>query len=203
MRQNLTYPGGTRRGLVAGLAISLLLHIAVLVLMRAPTTPPAAPDARRWTQPLAVHLLPPPPPRASATPSVPVRKDPPRRERAIARTVAPPRRDATERTAITVVPSRPADTAPPPATAEGTPAFDPDAARAAARAMANDLHPPATNWAAEKLNQGKEWKETKDQRLGRAVANSARPDCKTAYAGAGLLAPLLMLADKKDSGCKF
>jgi len=203
MQQNLTYPGGTRRGLVAGLAISLLLHIVVLVLVRAPSAPPAQADARRWTQPLAVRLLPPPPPRARATPTAPARQNPPRRERSVVRAVEPLPRDDPARTAITVVPARPADTAPPPATVEGEPVFDPAAARAAARAMANDLHPPATNWAAEKLNQGKEWKETKDQRLGRAVANSARPDCKTAYAGAGLLAPLLMLADKKDSGCKF
>jgi hypothetical protein len=100
---------------------------------------------------------------------------------------------------MTVVPAQPADPGP----AVSAPKFDPDAARAAARGMANDLNPPPTNWAAEKLNKGKEWKETKTERLGRNVENSARGDCRTAYTGAGLLAPVYMLLDKKDSGCKW
>jgi hypothetical protein len=108
---------------------------------------------------------------------------------------------AAERPAMTVVTPAPAEPAPAPA--EPAPTFDREAARAAARGMANDLSTPSANWAAEKLNKGKEWKETKEERLGRNVANSARPDCRTAYAGAGIFAPLLMLADKKDSGCKF
>ncbi|HEX8601009.1 MAG TPA: hypothetical protein VF774_00050 [Pseudoduganella sp.] len=104
--------------------------------------------------------------------------------------------------AMTMVPPQPAESAPASAPAGSAPSFDRDAARAAARSMANDLN-PSTNWAAEKLNKGKEWKETKEERLGRNVGNSARGDCRSAYAGAGLLAPLVMLMDKKDSGCKW
>ena len=39
--------------------------------------------------------------------------------------------------------------------------------------------------------------------LARDIASGKRGDCRTAYAGAGLLAPLVMLLDKKDSGCKW
>ncbi|QBE63890.1 hypothetical protein [Pseudoduganella lutea] len=208
MQQTLTYPDRPRRGgLVAGIAVSILLHALLLSMLRAPSAPPAQPDERRWAQPLTIRLVPPtrPPP-----PPEPVRRaEPPARQaraKEPASRPAPiratPERGAPDTEAppvMTVVPAEPTEAAP----ADNAPRFDPDAARSAARAMANDLNPPATNWAAEKLNRGKEWQETKEQRLGRHIENSARPDCKTAYSGAGLLAPLIMLMDKKDSGCKF
>ncbi|WP_338768567.1 hypothetical protein [Massilia sp. METH4] len=205
MQQTLTYPNGPRRGgLVAGLAVSILLHVLLLALWRTPTTPPVPSDARRWTEPLTVRILPPPPkPVARAEPPEPAAKpDKPVVRRAPPRAMAEraqPESDNAAPPAMTVVPAPAAE----PAAEESAPKFDPEAARAAARGMANDLDGPSKNWVAEKLNKGKEWKETKEQRLGRNIENSARPDCKTAYAGAGLLAPLVMLMDKKDSGCKF
>jgi hypothetical protein len=202
MQQTLTYPASPRRGaLAAGLAVSILLHILLLAFWRAPTIPPQPAEARRWTQPLTVQILPPPPPKPVARaeppkqavkPGKPVRTPP----RAVAERARP---DSAPQPSMTIVTPAPTEAAP----AEEAPKFDPDAARAAARAMANDLKEPSENWAAEKLNKGKEWKETKEQRLGRNVENSARPDCRTAYSGYGLLAPLKMLMDKKDSGCKF
>ena len=46
-----------------------------------------------------------------------------------------------------------------------------------------------------------------DTPLGTAVARTARADCKTAAAGTGILAliiiPAMILTDKKDSGCKW
>lgn len=203
MQQTLTYPDSPRRGgLVAGLAVSILLHVLLLAFWRAPTVLPQPAEPRRWTEPLTVRIMPPPPPRPvaraeppkqAARPDKPAARTPPR---AVAERSKP---DSEAQPSMTIV--TPAPTQAPPA--EEAPKFDPDAARAAARAMANDLKEPSENWAAEKLNQGKEWKETKEQRLGRNIENSARPDCRTAYSGAGLLAPLIMLMDKKDSGCKF
>jgi hypothetical protein len=210
MQQNLTYPGGPRgRGLAVGLAVSLLLHLVLLAFLRAPSAPPPERDERRWTQPLSVRLLPPPAvPRVEPPPPPPPERRPERKaERRTTPAEAAPRREREERPTMTAVPAQPAAPATPaepaPSPFDAPPKFDPDAAKATARALANDLDTPSSNWAAEKLNQGKGLKETKEERLGRNVANSARPDCRTAYAGAGLFAPLLMLMDKKDSGCKF
>ncbi len=196
MQQLLTYPGGRRRpGLAAGLAVSVLLHALLLAVWRTPSAPPARPDdARRWTEPLTVRLLPPPRPIAEPRQQQPVRE---RAARAPAPAVVAVR-PAREPAPITVTPAPPTEPEP-----DTPPRFDRDAARSAARGMANDLAMPGTNWAAEKLNEGKEWQETRDEKLGGQVARAARSDCRTAYAGAGLFAPLIMLMDKKDSGCKF
>ncbi|QGZ40308.1 hypothetical protein IP92_05061 [Pseudoduganella flava] len=206
MQQNLTYPGGPRgRGLAVGLAVSLLLHIVLLAFLRAPSAPAPQRDERRWTQPLSVRLLPPPPPVPRVEPAPPPPRQEPRRERRAERPAeSATRREQEERPTMSVVPPPPAAPAEPaPSPFDPPPKFDPDAAKATARAIAGNLDTPSSNWAAEKLNQGKGLKETKEERLGRNVANSARPDCRTAYAGAGLFAPLMMLMDKKDSGCKF
>jgi len=43
-------------------------------------------------------------------------------------------------------------------------------------------------------------------KLGKAISNTTRPDCRDNIANTGLLAPLFLLAmaaDKKDSGCKW
>jgi hypothetical protein len=211
MRQTLTYPGSPRRGgLVVGIAASILLHALLLALWRTPAAPPVPPDERRWAQPLTVRIVQPPspPPESFVLDDAPAKPDKPAarpvRPRAApghAKVEAGARADKAEPPAIAVVPATPAE--PSTAPADGAPKFDADAARAAARAMANDLDAPPRNWAAEKLRKAREREETENERLGRNIAGAARPDCKTAYAGAGLLAPLLMLMDKKDSGCKW
>ncbi|HSY28692.1 MAG TPA: hypothetical protein VK832_14380 [Burkholderiaceae bacterium] len=45
-----------------------------------------------------------------------------------------------------------------------------------------------------------------DNKIGKAIRGSTRSDCRDQIAGTGLLAPLFLLAmvaDKKDSGCKW
>ncbi len=215
MQQTLTYPTRPRRRLAAGLAISFVLHVLLLAVLRTPSVPPMPSHEPRWAQPLTVRILPPPPkPEPITRAEPPARLPKPDRQAARSASITPsasarvaagrpePERaepDTASPPTMTVVPAQPVE----PAAAGGAPDFDPDAARDAARKMANNLEPPPMNWAAAKLNKGKEWKETKEQRFGRNVANSTRGDCRTAYAGAGLLAPLIMLADKKDSGCKW
>jgi hypothetical protein len=223
MQQTLTYPDDARR-LAPGLVVSLLLHVLLLALWRMPSVSYAPPDARRWTEPLSVRLLPPkplsaapaqtdpppplsparrPPHTAVAQPARPIPARPSLDQPATDRP-APARTDPQAITVIPAAPDQPAASPAKPATAqEAEPDVDVDKALAAARKMANNLEPPPMNWAAAKLNKGKEWKETRDQRLGRAISGAGRADCKTAYSGAGLLAPLFMLADKKDSGCKL
>ncbi|TWI61853.1 hypothetical protein IP91_04452 [Pseudoduganella lurida] len=205
MQSTLTYPGGPRPRLVAGLAVSLLLHAVLLLLLRAPSAPPPS-DERRWAQPLTVLLVPPkvvPEPIRAPEPKA---EPKPRRVQASARPApeadTPATRPAPAPITVTQEEAT-AAAAPAPTPAQEEPRFDQEAARKSARGMYDAVKPPVTNWAAEKLNKDKEWKETKFERFGKAVANSAREDCKTAHASAGLLAPLFMLADKKDSGCKF
>jgi len=46
--------------------------------------------------------------------------------------------------------------------------------------------------------------QTESQRLGRAVAKAARPDCLTAHAGKGLFAVIFLIKDSiADTGCKW
>jgi hypothetical protein len=203
MPATLTYPGKPRPRLVAGLIVSLLLHAVLLTLLRAPSAPPQR-DERRWAQPLTVLLVPPrvfPQPIRAPEPATEPR--PPKRAQASASPIAPrmtPPEVGKLPAPVAVTPEETTAAAEP---AKDEPSFDQDAARKSARGMYDAVKPPVTNWAAEKLNKDKEWKETKMERFGTAVAKSAREDCRTAHAGAGLLAPLFWLADKKDSGCKL
>lgn len=207
MQQTLTYPHRPRRGgLVAGIAVSILLHALLLSVLHAPSAPPVQPDERRWAQPLTIRIVPPPPrprPEPITRPEPPARQakadKPASRPAPIRATPERSEPDTQTPPQMTVVPAQPTEAVP----ADNAPKFDPDAARSAARAMAKDLDVPSGNWVAEKLKKEKQRQETEDERLGRNIAGAARADCKTAYAGAGLLAPLIMLMDKKDSGCKW
>lgn len=195
-----TAPPLRRPAFAVGLLVSVLLHVLLLWFLRLPGAPAIPADTRPWSQPLTVRLVAPPPPPPviveQATPATPApaKRERTRPEGSQAITVAP--REAAPAQAVPAPPVLPEQ-----GPQQGEPRVDLDAARAAARGMASDLDPPATNWAAEKLNKGKEWRETRDEKLGKAVARSARPECRDT--GAGLLSPLVWLMDKKDSGCKF
>ncbi|GGY91580.1 hypothetical protein GCM10007388_26060 [Pseudoduganella plicata] len=195
MQQALTFPAPRRHALVAGLAISALLHALLLFYLRLPTSTRTEPDTRRWAQPLTVQLLPPPPPPvAPSAPKAEPKAVTPERAarpgRALPQSiVAAPRSDA----------SATMDATPEP-TPSAEPQVDIAAARATARGIAKEL-PSSDNWAAEKLAKARELEETRDEKLGKNIARSARPDCRNG--AGGLLAPLIWLMDKKDSGCKF
>ncbi|UGQ46464.1 hypothetical protein [Massilia endophytica] len=176
-----------RASLATGLGVSLLLHGLLFSLFKAPG-PEAISDQRRWSEVLTVVLTPPAPPSPPKTEAVPEERQPEpaqRTPRPAARRAAPQ--------AITMAPA-PAEPADLPAaeTADG-PRLDMEAAKASARQLAAELDPP-----------GKEtvYRETKEERLGRAISAAKRGNCKD-FNGAGLLSPLIMLLDKKDSGCKW
>ena len=201
-------PLPNRRGIALGIAVSLLLHGALITLWRhvQPTVPPdTAPRVESiavWIRPLAAK--PPPPPVEVVKPkreAKPVSKP----KRATAReTPVAATAPAASPQAITVVPASPAT---PTASADTfrqetpeTPKFDMEAARKTARRMAGERDPSKVGTAVGQIPDKPLQTETQ---LARDIAQGKRGDCRSAYSGAGLLAPVLMLLDKKDSGCKW
>ena len=197
-----------RRSIALGIAVSLLLHGALIALWRhvqpsvPPDTAPRMESIAVWIRPLAAK--PPPPPVEVIKPkreAKPVSKP----KRATAReTPAAATAPAASPQAITVVPASPAT---PAASADTfrqetpeTPKFDMEAARRTARKMAGERDPSKVGTAVGQIPDKPLQTETQ---LARDIAQGKRGDCRTAYAGAGLLAPVLMLLDKKDSGCKW
>ena len=204
-------PMPNRRGIALGIAVSLLLHGALITLWRhvQPTVPqdtaPRVESIAVWIRPpLAAKPPPPPPPVEVVKPkreAKPVSKP----KLATAReTPAAPTAPASSPQAITVVPASPATPAASPDTLRQetpeTPKFDMEAARRTARKMAGERDPSKVGTAVGQIPDKPLQTETQ---LARDIAQGKRGDCRSAYSGAGLLAPVLMLLDKKDSGCKW
>ena len=186
------------RRVAAGVAISLAAHALLLSLYRQPQ-PAALPAAA--SEPLTVRLQ-----AAPAQPPVaePLRSSPqpevqakPSRPRAPRRVIAVPAQPATsEEKAFNVDTPPPAEPTPAP---NAEPRFSLDAARSTARRVANEPDPSKAGTALERLPPPPLQTET---RLERAIKGAKRPDCKDGVPG-GLLAPIFLAMDKKDSGCKW
>lgn len=182
--------------IAAGVALSLAAHALLLSAWRGPKAPAALPPPR----PLAVRVQPPPPPPPL------VEEAPAPAPRAAERPARAPK-PRPPRSVIAVPPEPAAPAAPDPFIVEqspepppaDTPRFDLDAARKAARSLAN-MRDPAREGTA--LAQFPEKPLETESRAARAIGAAKRRDCKDGIPG-GLLAPLLLLADKKDSGCKW
>lgn len=194
-----------RRSIALGIAVSLLLHGALITLWRhvqpsvPPHTTPRVESIAVWIRPLTAK--PPPPPVEIIKPkreAKPVSKP----KLATAReTSAAASAPAASPQAITVVPASPATPAASADTfTQESPKFDMEAARKTARKMAGERDPSKVGTAVGQIPDKPLQTETQ---LARDIAQGKRGDCRTAYAGAGLLAPVLMLLDKKDSGCKW
>ena len=198
-------PVPNRRGIVLGIAVSLLLHGALITLWRhvqpsvPPDTAPRVESIAVWIRPLAAK--PPPPPVEVVKPK---REPKPISKPKLATTRETPAAataPAASPQAITVVPASPATLAASPDTiTQETPKFDMEAARRTARKMAGERDPSKVGTAVGQIPDKPLQTETQ---LARDIAQGKRGDCRTAYSGAGLLAPVLMLLDKKDSGCKW
>jgi hypothetical protein len=188
---------GTRSTpLVVGLALSFALHAALLFAWRQGQAPRSAIDAAR--PPLVLRLRPPPPPAppkaepaprsasrsASAPAAKPKRRSPPD----VIALPQPSEPAAAPADAFTVEPPEPA-----------APRFDHEAARQMARQLANAPDPARAGMAVAQLPKKELETETK---AARAIGRAKRRDCKDGIPG-GLLAPLILLLDKKDSGCKW
>jgi hypothetical protein len=194
--------GQRRNGIAVGLALSLALHALLLSTWRG-SHPHAASDEAEQRRSIAVWLRPPPPPVAPAeeaparTERAPLRRAPPRRAHA----PAPAPR---ERRIIALPPSPDAPVVVEPPTPRAVPGpaaphFDVDAARRFARRIADDPDPARAGTAVGQFPQKPLETET---RAARAIASAKRRDCKDGIPG-GLLAPLYLMLDKKDSGCKW
>ena len=85
-----------------------------------------------------------------------------------------------------------------------TPAFDREAALAAARTIATEPEPWQAGMALARPAPRPVYSETKEQKLGRMIAGAKRGNCIGPNAPIGnLLTPLGWLLDKKNGGCKF
>jgi len=190
--------GSTNRRIAAAIALSLLVHALVLSMQRSESQR----DVAQPPRPLAVRLRPPPPPppapRVEEVPPPPITRAPRPARRTQQR---PPR-------AVIAVDPAPAQTqpdpfsvqqAPEPVVEPDTPRFDPEAARKMARSLAN-MRDPAKEGTA--VGQFPDKPLETETRAARAIGAAKRRNCKDGLPG-GLLGPLLILADKKDSGCKW
>lgn len=202
-----------RRGIAAAIGVSVLLHVLLLAYYhpQPAATPPASTPA---SEALTVWLRPPPPAPAPAPaqrvavarkPAVPTENTDLARaakpkEPVAAQPVPPPAAlvPSSDSAIVTAPASPPADPfAPSPAPAK--PVFDMEAARRTARKMANEKDPAKAGTALAQLPDPTIASESK---LARDIAGAKRADCKDGIPG-GLLAPLFLLMDKKDSGCKW
>ena len=186
---------GTHRRIAAAIALSLLVHALVLNVQRSESRRDVAEPPR----PIAVRLRPPPPaPRVEETPAPPTTRAP---------RPARPTQQRRPRAVIAVDPARAptqpdpfsVQQAPEPVAEPDTPRFDPEAARKMARSLAN-MRDPAKEGTA--VGQFPDKPLETETRAARAIGAAKRRDCKDGLPG-GLMGPLLILADKKDSGCKW
>lgn len=188
----------------AGIAISIAVHGVLLAMYRQPAAPPAPTPP----EPLTVRLRAAPPPVVAPAPPIdtPVPTAQPEsapRKQAKTRTprrviaVEPETRQSDQQTYKVEekpVPEETQKEAPPAA-----PAFDMNAALKTARKVANAPDPAKAGTALERLPPPPLQTESKFER---AIKSAKRRDCKDGVPG-GLLAPLFLAMDKKDSGCKW
>lgn len=183
-----------------GVALSILVHGALLTAWRG-GKPVALPEPPR---PIVVRIQPPPaPPPVEALEAPPPAPAPARKPERPARPLKPRASPV-----IAVPPEASDDSEPDPFVVEqpdtlpapaDTPRFDPEAAKRSARALAN-MRDPAKEGTA--IGQFPEKPLETETRAARAIGAAKRRDCKDGVPG-GLLAPLLLALDKKDSGCKW
>ena len=215
-----------RPGIVPGILISLALHAALIFGYRlaAPKLPPDPPPNRTmtvWLQPFKPPVAKVEPAKPATTPSTRAPGSPGSRERtAVARAEATPKQpapaadhstgstsaiaSATATTATTAAaagaitaPAAPYDPLGEPAAAT----FDMETARRAARRVATEKDTTRPDSLAKRLDDHPLYPADHETRLQKGIAGAKRGDCRNTPGG--LLAPLVWLLDKKDSGCKW
>ena len=191
--------------LAVGIGVSLALHAALLFAWRHQQLAKPSLDTGPAVSTIAVWLRPPPPP---PEPAQEVTKARPKPVEKTTRTASSAGRDKPPRSsALIAIPDpSPGEAEPddvfsvdPQTEPAGGKRFDRDAALRAAREMADDPDPAKVGTAVGQIPPKPYATETK---MARAIAGAKRRDCKDGIPG-GLLAPLILLMDKKDSGCKW
>lgn len=198
-----------RPAMLAGLAVSLLLHALLLLGYRPSSPPEQTPAARSLTVWLQPTRPPAPPILAQATPPT---ITPTPRTRAPQPRHEPARPPAAVTATPLTPPPSPAQHANPPTTplprendplyADQQPKnFDIEAARKAARKVTKEKDPAKAGTLTAQLEEHPLYPEQSTNELAQKLEGARRPSCLKS--GGGLLAPLVWLMDKKDSGCKF
>lgn len=199
MAVNRGEPAGLHRGnrrVIIGVAVSIAVHALFLLAYRTTNVKtveigPAEPTV------LSVMIAPPPPPPPEPEIVRPAAPAPSAPAAARAARPAPPQ-------AVIAVPES-ANAEPDPFVVQKeesvapAPKFDMNAAREVARANAQ-LRDPSKEGTA--LAQFPEPALQTESKLARGIREAKRRDCKDGIPG-GLLAPIYLLMDKKDSGCKW
>jgi outer membrane biosynthesis protein TonB len=204
-----------RPGIVAGIAISLVLH-GLLIFGYRLAAPTAQPVDERPARTMTVWLQAPKPPEPVVAKVEPPPKPvtPRKRERdekadtAQAAKPAPQASIASAPAPSSTPAQTQAVTLPPPSTEpdplhpeEHPKKFDMNAALQTARKVANEKDPARAGTPVAQLDDHPLYPEQHETQLARGVASAKRGDCKNT--GAGLLSPLIWLMDKKDHGCKW
>ena len=195
--------------LTLGIGVSVALHAALLLAWRYDQTARPLPDAPA-SQAIAVWLRPTPPPAPppKPEPEPEVKQARPKPVEKTARPASSVARDKPARASelIAIPDPSPGEAEPsdvfsvePAKEPAGGKRFDREAALRAARDMADDPDPAKAGTAVGQIPPKPLATETK---MARAIAGAKRRDCKDGIPG-GLLAPLILLMDKKDSGCKW
>ncbi|MFC0252312.1 hypothetical protein [Massilia consociata] len=199
---------GNRRFLV-GVGVSVGVHLLLLLAYRhtGPSMPAFQPEA---PSSIAVTIRPPAPPpappkveEAARPPAEPAAPRPARR-RASPRVIAVPATQESPGEPFVVEqatePAEPAESAgPAPDGDSDAPKFDLGAARQTARQLAGQTKLGREGTAVAQFPDPPLETETK---AARAIGKAKRRNCKDGLPG-GLLAPLFLAMDKKDSGCKW
>lgn len=205
MYGNLAFiPHKPQRRLAIGIAVSFAAHVLLVIAFRADAVFELLPQASTPVESLIVFVQPKPPP-----PPEPQTRPDPVVKRAKAVPAARPSvvpKQAPEPTAIpeSVIATEALKPEQDPFYVQPAPQekrFDMAAARMAARQVATTADPARADLPVGQFD--KERNRVKpDDRVARAIAQAKRPNCKDGIPG-GLLAPLLLLMDKKDHGCKW
>jgi hypothetical protein len=195
-----------RPGIVAGVAVSLVLHALLLFGYRL-SSPPAPEQAAKamtvWLQPAKPQPLTlskreksevadNQAPRRHSMPA-PAAVEPP-----TVAAQAPPQAQAAESQAITLPPAP--DPLYPAQPAQPANNFDMNAALKTARKVANEKDPARANLPVAQLDNHPLYPENHDTKLQTGIASAKKSDCLQSGAGLGILAPLAWAFDKH---CKF
>lgn len=178
------------------LAVTVLLHVAVLLAL----LDMLAPRREKDTPSVAIDVVwvktppPAPAPVVESAPAIAKPRPAPRRVR------APPAVAARAGDTHSATPIAPAEEAAP---AKSEPVFGRQAALMAARKLANDKDPAREGTLSAALEARRELEKTQDEKMGRTIASGKRNDCFGPNAGGNLLTPLTWLFQKKGGGCKF
>lgn len=193
---------GMRNGngrILLGVVVSLAVHALFVLAYRGAGF--SAPVFEPEPAPITVTLRAPPPPEPEPEPPrvepkpptpapSPARRPPPKRVIAVPATPSTPAPPDPFTVQQPEMPEQPSDEAP---------RFDMDAARRIARANAHMRDPSKQGTAHAQFPEPPLQTESK---AARAISKAKRANCKDGIPG-GLLAPLYLAMDKKDSGCKW